>query len=115
MSRFRKLSQTVWHCQYHIVFTPKYRYKILTGAIAKEAEESIRAYSEQQGSEIIEINIQKDHVHLLALIPPKISLSDYVGTLKGRTAIRIFNKFRHIRKKPYWVITFGPVGIVLIP
>ncbi len=102
MSRFRRLSQTVWHCQYHIVFTPKYRYRLLTGAIAKEAEESIRAYSAQQGAEIIEINIQKDHVHILAMVPPKISLSDYVGTLKGRAAIRIFNKFRHIRKKPYW-------------
>ena len=102
MSRFRKLSQTVWHCQYHIVFTPKYRYKILTGAIAKEAEESIRAYSAQQGAEVIEINVQRDHVHVLVLVPPKISLSEYVGTLKGRTAIRIFNKFRHIKKKPYW-------------
>lgn len=102
MSRFRKLSQTVWHCQYHIVFTPKYRYKILTGAIAKEAEESIRSYSEQQGAEIREINIQRDHVQVLVLIPPKIALSEYVGTLKGRTAIRIFNKFRHLKKKPYW-------------
>ena len=102
MSRFQKLSQTVWHCQYHIVFTPKYRYKVLTGAIAKEAEESIRTYSEQQGAEIKEINVQRDHVHVLALVPPKISLSEYVGTLKGRTAIRIFNKFKHLKKKPYW-------------
>ncbi len=102
MSRFQKLSQTVWHCQYHIVFTPKYRYKVLTGAIAKEAEESIRSYSEQQGAVIKEINVQRDHVHVLVLVPPKISLSEYVGTLKGRTAIRIFNKFRHLKKKPYW-------------
>jgi putative transposase len=102
MSRFRKLSQTIWHCQYHIVWVPKYRYKILTGTIAREVENCIRAFSQQQGAEIIELNIQIDHVHLLVMVPPKVSISNFVGTLKGRTAIRIFNKFKDLKNKPYW-------------
>jgi putative transposase len=102
MSRFRKLSQTLWHCQYHIVWVPKYRYRILTGDLAKLVESCIRAFSEQLGSEIIELSIQLDHVHLLAMIPPKVSLSGYVGTIKGRTAIRVLNQFRELKQKPYW-------------
>ncbi len=102
MSRFRKLSHSIWHCQYHIVWVPKYRFRMLTGAVGQEVERCIRAFSEQQQAEIVELNIQFDHVHLLALVPPKISVSAYVGTLKGRTAIRVFNKFRHLKHKPYW-------------
>jgi putative transposase len=51
---------------------------------------------------VIELNIQVDHVHLLAMVPPKVSISDFVGTIKGRTAIRVFNKFRELKKRPYW-------------
>ena len=102
MSRFNKLSQSVWHCQYHIVWTPKYRYKVLKGKIAKEIEKSILAYSAQKGAKIIELNIQIDHVHLLVMIPPKESISNFVGTLKGRSAIRILNKFKELKTKPYW-------------
>ena len=102
MSRFRKLSQSIWHCQYHIVFVPKYRYKILVGEVAKETERCIRAFVDQQGGSIIELNVQLDHVHLLVMVPPKISISNFVGTLKGRTAIRIFNKFQKLKNKPYW-------------
>ena len=50
----------------------------------------------------MELNIQKDHVHLLAMVPPKVSISNFVGTLKGRTAIRVFNKFRELKRSPYW-------------
>jgi putative transposase len=102
MSRFRKLSQTLWYCQYHIVWVPKYRFRILRDKVAEEVENCIRAFSEQQGCEVMELNIQADHVHLLALVPPKVSISGYVGTLKGRTAIRVFNKFRKLKEKPYW-------------
>ena len=102
MSRFRKLSQTLWYCQYHIVWVPKYRFRILTDKVAEKVENCIRAFSEQQGSEVVELNVQADHVHLLALVPPKVSISGYVGTLKGRTAIRVFNKFRNLKEKPYW-------------
>ncbi len=102
MSRFRKLSQTIWYCQYHILWTPKYRYRIMAGQIADEVNNCIRAFSEQQKCEIIELNVRIDHVHLLAMVPPKISISNYVGTIKGRTAIRVLNKFRHLKQKPYW-------------
>jgi putative transposase len=96
MSRFRELSQTIWHCQYHIVFVPKYRFKQLVGDVAQETEHCIRAFTEQQHAEIVELNVQIDHVHLLVNVPPKVSISNFVGTLKGRTAIRIFNKFRNL-------------------
>jgi putative transposase len=102
MSRFRKLSQTIWCCQYHIVFVPKYRFRILTGEVAHETERCIRAFVDQQKGDIVELNVQIDHVHLLVMVPPKVSISNFVGTLKGRTAIRIFNKFRKLKNRPYW-------------
>lgn len=102
MSRFRKLSHTIWHCHYHFVWVPKYRFRILTGNISEEVERCIRAFSQQQEAEVVELNIQKDHVHLLAMVPPKVSISNFVGTLKGRTAIRVFNKFRELKRSPYW-------------
>ncbi len=102
MSRFRKLSQTLWHCQYHIVWTPKFRFKVLEGEVAEEVEECIRTFSSQQKCEIIELSVQIDHVHLLVFIPPKISVSKFMGIVKGRTAIRVLNKFRKLRQQPYW-------------
>ncbi|MFO7761774.1 MAG: IS200/IS605 family transposase [Thermodesulfobacteriota bacterium] len=102
MSRFNKLSQTIWHCQYHIVWVPKYRYRILEGRIREDITDYIRSYSDQQHCEIIELNVQRDHVHLLVMIPPKISISEYVGVIKGRTAIRILNKYKKLKRKPYW-------------
>ncbi len=102
MSRFRKLSQTLWHCQYHIVWVPKYRYRILSGKIGHEVENCIRAFTEHQGCEVIELSVQIDHVHLLVMVPPKVSISGFVGTVKGRTAIRVLNQFRELKGKPYW-------------
>ncbi|MCB1766652.1 MAG: IS200/IS605 family transposase [Candidatus Competibacteraceae bacterium] len=102
MSRFRKLSHTIWHCQYHIVWVPKYRYRVLTGHIAEEVSRCIHAFSDYQKVEIVELNIQVDHVHLLVMIPPKLSISNFVGTLKGRTAIRVFNRFCELKRRPYW-------------
>jgi putative transposase len=84
------------------VFVPKYRHKILVGEVAKEVEQCIRAFTQQQGAEIIELNVQMDHVHLLVMVPPKISVSAFVGIIKRRTAIRVFNKFRSLKQKPYW-------------
>ena len=110
MSRFRKLSQTIWHCQYHIIWVPKYRYRVLSGKIASEVENCVRAFSEQLGCEIVELNIQIDHVHLLVFVPPKVSISSYVGTVKGRTAIRVFNRFRKLKEKPYWGNQFWARG-----
>ena len=102
MSRFRKLSHTLWHCQYHVVWVPKYRFRVSSGKVSDEVERCIRAFSEQKQCEIVELNIQIDHVHLIIMIPPKISVSDLVGIVKGRTAIRILNKFKELKRRPYW-------------
>jgi len=110
MSRFRKLSQTIWHCQYHIVWVPKYRLRMLTGAVSEEVAQCIRTYSERAEAEVIELNIQADHVHLLVMVPPKLSVSDFVGTVKGRTAIRILNKYRKFKKHPHWGNHFWAKG-----
>ena len=89
---------------------PKYRFRILEGKVAIEVVNCIRAFSEQKYSEIVELNIQNDHVHLLVMVPPKVSISDYVGIIKGRTAIRVFNKFKNLKKKPYWGNHFWAKG-----
>ena len=102
MSRFHRLSHAIWCCQYHIVWVPKYRFRILKNEVKAEVEECIRMFSEQLGCKIEELNVQEDHVHLLVMVPPKISLSSYVGTLKGRSAIRVFTKFSRLKHKPYW-------------
>ncbi len=102
MSRFKKLSHVVWHCQYHIVWSPKYRYRVLAGKVGEEVYTCIQVFAGQLGCEIIELNVQKDHVHLVIMVPPKVSISKLMGTLKGRTAIRVFNKYAYLKKKPYW-------------
>ena len=77
----------------------------------RDVHYSVRALSERMSVEVVELNIQPDHVHLLALIPPKIKISDYLGTIKGRTATRIFAKHRHLKEKPYWGNKLGDVCI----
>jgi len=93
-----------------MVWTPKYRFKILEGEIATEVSSCIRAFSAQKECEVNELNVQIDHVHLVAMVPPKLSISDYMGIIKGRTAIRVFNKFRNLKKKPYWGNHFWAKG-----
>jgi len=82
----------------------------LNGAIAGEVGNCIRAFSEQKRCEIVELNIQIDHVHVLVMVPPKVSISDYVGTIKGRSAIRVFNRFKKLKDKPYWGNKFWSRG-----
>ena len=110
MSRYKMLSHTIWHCQYHIIWTPKYRYRILTGAIKTEVERCIRMFGEQLSCEIVELNIQSDHIHMIIMVPPKVSISEAIGTIKGRCAIRIFQKFPILRKKLYWGNHFWTKG-----
>jgi putative transposase len=74
----------------------------LRDKIKTEVEECIRLFSEKLGCIIIEMNVQEDHVHILVMIPPKVAISTYVGTVKGRAAIRVFSKFPNLRIKPYW-------------
>lgn len=113
MSRFNRLSHAIWYCHYHIIWVPKYRFRVLKGEIKTEVEESIRIFSEQLGCKIEELNIQEDHVHLLVMVPPKISLSKYIGMLKGKSAIRIFTRFPRLRQRPYWGNHFWARGYCL--
>ena len=110
MSRFSKLSHVLWHCQFHIVWVPKYRYRVLTGQVGFEVMKTVRVFSERLGCEIVELNIQADHVHLLIKVPPKISISKLLGTVKGRTAIQVFRQFPYLKKKPYWGNHFWAKG-----
>ncbi len=73
-------------------------------------ERSIRICSERLDCTIIELNIQADHVHLVVQIPPKISMSDYVGTIKGKTAITVFKQFPKLKVRPYWGNKFWAQG-----
>ena len=110
MSRFHKLSHAIWHCQYHLVWVPKYRYRILKGAVGQEVSTCIHVFAQQKECEVVELNVQVDHVHLLVLVPPKVSISELVGTLKGRSAIRVFKRFPYLKEKPYWGNHFGARG-----
>lgn len=110
MSRFQKLSHVIWHCQYHIVWVPKYRYKVLKGKIGEEVRKTIIVQSERLGCEIVELNVQVDHVHLLIKVPPKVSISSLMGVMKGKSAIRVFGKFPELKRRPYWGNHFWAEG-----
>lgn len=110
MSRFRKTSHILWHCQYHIVWVPKYRFRVLTGPLAQEVYECIQVFCGQLGSEVIELNVQPYHVHLLVMNPPKVSLSTLMGILKGLSAIRVFKKFPYLKQRLYWGNHFWSQG-----
>ena len=102
MSKYRKLTHVVYRCDYHIVFAPKYRFRILTGAIAELVERDIRALSAWRDVEVWELSVQADHVHLVCSIPPKVSVSQFMGLLKGKLAIKLFRSYPKLRQKPYW-------------
>lgn len=102
MSRFQRLSHVIWCCQYHIVWVPKYRYRVLSGQVLEELKKTIHVYSGRLNCEIVELNIQIDHVHLLIKVPPKQSISGLMGYLKGKTAIQIFRQFSKLKNRPYW-------------
>jgi putative transposase len=87
---------------YHIVWVPKYRFPILTGEVGRLVDQDIRKLSEWLGCEVIELNIQSDHVHVEVRIPPKVSVSTYMGTIKGKIAIKMFKTYPMLKKKPYW-------------
>jgi len=110
MSRFKKLSHVIWHCQFHIVWVPKYRYRVLNGKVGEEVRKNIIIQSERLSCEIVELSVQNDHVHLLIKVPPKIAISKLMGVLKGKTAIRVFNKFPELKQRPYWSNHFWAEG-----
>ena len=103
MSReFKKLSHSIYLCKYHIVFCPKYRYRVLHDDVAKYVEREIYDLCGQKaGVEVLEANVQADHVHLVLSIPPKYAISKVMGYLKGKLAIRVFARYGHLKKR-YW-------------
>ena len=102
MAKYRKASHVVYKCDYHIVWVPKYRFRILKGAIKELVEQDIRMLCEWKGCIVEELNVQEDHVHLLVSVPPKVSISQLMGTLKGKVAIKLFKSYPQLKKKPYW-------------
>ena len=83
MGKYRRLTHVVYKCDYHIVFTPKYRFRILTGHVSSMLEQYIRSICEWKEVVVEEMNIQPDHVHIVVSIPPKVLVSDFMGILKG--------------------------------
>ena len=102
MGKYRKLTHVVYKCDYHIVFTPKYRFRILTGDVGAAIEQDLRQVCSWKEVEIDEMSVQADHVHMVVSIPPRLSVSDFMGVLKGKTAIRVFKSHPNLKKKPYW-------------
>lgn len=110
------LSHTKWNCQYHIVFTPKYRRKAIYAKLRSDIGKYIRRLCEYKGVEIIEAHAMADHIHMLVKIPPKISVSSFMGYLKGKSSLMIFEKYanlkykygnRHFWCRGYYVDTVG--------
>ena len=110
------LTHSTWNCKYHIVFAPKYRRQVIYGKIKMDIGKIIRTLCEQKGVEIIEAEACPDHIHLLVSIPPKISVSAFMGYLKGKSSLMIFDRHanlkykygnRHFWCKGYYVDTVG--------
>ena len=93
------LAHTTWNCKYHIVFAPKYRRQNIYGQIKTDVGNILRRLCEYKGIEIIEANACKDHIHMLVSIPPKYSVSQIVGYLKGKSSLMIFDRHANLRYK----------------
>ncbi len=109
METYKQLSHTTYLCNYHVVFSPKYRFKVMHGIIGKKTRDWIRTIAEWKGIEILEGHVSKDHVHLVLSIYPKYAVSEIDGIIKGRVAIRLFKHVPEIRKK-YWGHRFWSRG-----
>ena len=109
MSDLRKLAHAVWQCKYHIIWCPKYRFKIMKGALRQSVDEILRQLCEWKKLELLEMNVQEDHFHMVVSIPPKFSVSEVVGFLKGKCAIKVFDKHLELKKR-YWGRHFWAKG-----
>ena len=112
----QSLSHSKWRCQYHIVFAPKYRRMEIYGQIKVDIGKILRQLCDQKGVEIIEAELCPDHVHMLVSIPPSMSVASFVGYLKGKSSLMIFDKHanlkykygnRHFWCRGYYVDTVG--------
>ena len=110
------LAHTKWMCKYHIVFTPKYRRKIIYNQYKESIRDILKQLCAYKGVEIIEGHLMPDHIHMLVSIPPKYSVSQFMGYLKGKSALMIYDKHanlkykfgnRHFWSEGYYVSTVG--------
>ena len=102
----KSTAHSKYRCQYHIVFAPKYRRQVIYGQIKKDVGEIIRKLCEQKGVEIIEAEACKDHIHLLVSIPPHLSVSQFMGYLKGKSSLMIFDRHANLKyrygERKFW-------------
>ena len=112
----KSLSHSKWRCHYHIVFAPKYRRQVIYGKIKVDIGKILRKLCAQRGVEIIEAELCPDHIHMLVSIPPNLSVAAFVGYLKGKSALMIFDRHanlkykygnRHFWCRGYYVDTVG--------
>ena len=110
------LAHTTWRCKYHIVFAPKYRRQVIYGQLSQDIGKILRNLCARKGVEIIEANACQDHIHMLVSIPPKIAVASFLGYLKGKSSLLIFErhaqlKYRYGNRKfwckGYYVDTVG--------
>ena len=118
----KSLSHSKWRCKYHIVFAPKYRRQEIYGKIKADIGHILRKLCEQKGVEIIEAQACTDHIHMMVSIPPNLSVAQFVGFLKGKSALMIFDRHanlkykygnRHFWCRGYYVDTVGRNAKVL--
>lgn len=95
----KSLAHTTWNCNYHIVFAPKYRRTIIYGRLRKDVGLILRELCNRKGVEIIEAELCADHIHMLVKIPPKMSVAYFVGYLKGKSTLMIFERHAHLKYK----------------
>ncbi len=116
MSKYKTLQHTEWECKYHVIFIPKYRRKVLYGQLRRHLGEVFRRLARQKESEIEEGRMMADHVHMMISIPPKYSVAQVIGFIKGKSAIYIARHFgerrrnfvgHHFWARGYFVATVG--------
>ena len=116
MKDINSLEHTKWRCQYHVVFAPKFRRKVIYNELRADIGVILRKLCEQKGVEIIEANACPDHIHMLISIPPKYSVAQIMGYLKGKSSLMIFDRHanlkykygnRHFWARGYFVDTVG--------
>ena len=95
----KSLAHTTWNCKYHIVFAPKYRRQIIYGKIRADVGKILRQLCDRKGVEIIEAEACPDHIHMLVSIPPKLSVSSFMGYLKGKSSLMIFDRHANLKYK----------------
>ena len=116
MDDYASLSHSVWDCKYHVVFIPKYRKKTLYGELRRRLGDVLRTLAQQKECQVVEGHLMPDHVHMLISIPPKYSVAQVIGYIKGKSAIHVARTFfdhkrnfvgQHFWARGYFVSTVG--------